>query len=142
MVVLLNCQILLAQSKGKRVIIAHASMSPPTLPLWIAAEKGFYAKEKVDVTLVFVRGSPVLLSGMASDEIQAGYTGGTAVLSAASRGLDLQIVANTRSKLTYDIVTRPDVKKPTDLRGKVFGVQAIGGTVWMSAILGTSWIRP
>jgi ABC-type nitrate/sulfonate/bicarbonate transport system substrate-binding protein len=38
--------------------------------------------------------------------------------------------------LTYTLIARPDIKKPEDLRGKRLGVQAIGGSVWMGAVLG------
>ena len=39
------------------------------------------------------------------------------------------------NRVTYDLVARPGIKTPEDLRGKKFGVQSIGGTVWMGAIL-------
>lgn len=133
---LLPITLVFAQTSKEPLVIAHAAMSPPVLPLWIAVEKGFFQKEGLDITLVFVRGSPVLQAALHSGSIHAGVTGGTAALSATSGGLELQIVANTRSKLTYDIVAKPEIKGPSDIRGKIFGVQAIGGTVWMGALLG------
>jgi len=133
-------RLVLAQPARERVIVAYAAMNATVLPLWFAVEKGFFDGEGLDVQLVFIRSSPTMLSAIVSGDIQAAYTGGTAVLSAAARGLDLQIVANTRSKLTYDIVARPEIKKPADLRGKVFGVQALGGTVWMGAVLGLEYL--
>lgn len=131
---------LLAQTSRERVIVAYAAMNPVVLPLWIAVEKGFFDSEGLDLQFIFIRSSPTMLSAIVSGDIQAAYTGGTAALSGAARGLDLQIVANTRSKLTYDIVARPEIKKPADLRGKVFGVQALGGTVWMGGILGLEYL--
>ena len=92
--------------------VAHAAMSPPVLPLWIAADKGFLAKEGIDARLVFIRGSPVLLSSMACGVVQAGYTAGTAVLSAVARGLDLQVIASVSSRLSHDIVARPEIINP------------------------------
>ena len=73
---------------------------------------------------------------MASGDIQISFTGGTAVLGAAAGGMDLKILANFTSRITYDLVARPQIKSPEDLRGKRFGVQSIGGMVWMGAILG------
>jgi ABC-type nitrate/sulfonate/bicarbonate transport system substrate-binding protein len=37
--------------------------------------------------------------------------------------------------VTYDVVAKRNIKTPEDLKGKIFGVQSIGGTVWMGAIL-------
>ncbi|HEU4345426.1 MAG TPA: ABC transporter substrate-binding protein [Candidatus Binatia bacterium] len=76
-----------------------------------------------------------LVAALTSGDIQVGYTGGTAVLGAAARGSDLKILAAFTNRVTYDVVARPGIKTPEDLRGKIFGVQSIGGTVWMGAIL-------
>jgi ABC-type nitrate/sulfonate/bicarbonate transport system substrate-binding protein len=42
----------------------------------------------------------------------------------------------TKMIVAYDLVTRPDIKRVEDLRGKRFGVTSIGGTLWMGAVLG------
>jgi ABC-type nitrate/sulfonate/bicarbonate transport system substrate-binding protein len=57
------------------------------------------------------------------------------VLGAAASGSDLKILAAFTNRVTYDVVARKGIKTPEDLRGKIFGVQSIGGTVWMGAIL-------
>ena len=122
-----------AQTKVK---IAHATMRPQVGPLWVAQDQGFFTKYGIDPNTIFVRGSPIMLAAMMAGEIQIGYTGGTAVLGAAVGGADLKILASFTSRVTYDLVARPEIKSPEDLRGKRFGVQSIGGTVWMGAILG------
>ena len=38
------------------------------------------------------------------------------------------------------MIARPELKKAEDLRGKRFGVQAIGGSVWMGAVLGLEYL--
>jgi NitT/TauT family transport system substrate-binding protein len=72
---------------------------------------------------------------MASNEIEVGYTGGTAVIGSVASGSDLKVLSALTNRVTYDLVTRPGIKSAEDLRGKKFGVQSIGGTVWMGAIL-------
>jgi ABC-type nitrate/sulfonate/bicarbonate transport system substrate-binding protein len=57
------------------------------------------------------------------------------VIGAAAGGSDLKLLAALTNRVTYDLVARKDIKRPEDLRGKTFGVQSIGGTVWMGAIL-------
>jgi len=119
-----------------KVNIAHASMTPRNAPLWVAQDQRFFTKYGIDPEIIWVRSAPVSLAAMASGEIQIAQTGGTAVLGAAAGGVDLKILANFTSRITYDLVARPEIKSLEDLRGKRFGVQAIGGTVWMGAILG------
>jgi ABC-type nitrate/sulfonate/bicarbonate transport system substrate-binding protein len=76
------------------------------------------------------------VAALTSGDMQVGFTGGTAVLGAATAGLDLKILAVFTNRVTLDLVARPGIKNVEDLRGKRFGTAAIGGTLWMSAILG------
>jgi len=124
-----------AAAAGKKLVIAYAAMNARVCPLWAPRERGFFAKYGFDAEPLFVRGAPTLVSAMASNEIEIGYTGGTAVIGAVAAGSDLKVLASLTNRVTYDLVARPGIKSPEDLRGKTFGVQSIGGTVWMGAIL-------
>ncbi|TAJ88774.1 ABC transporter substrate-binding protein, partial [bacterium] len=130
----------LAASAPSKIVIAHAAMNARVLPLWVAKEQGFFAKYGAPSEVIFIRQAPTLVAALTSGDIQIGYTGGTAVLGAAAGGADLKILAAFTNRVTYDLVVRPGIKTPEDLRGKKFGVQSIGGTVWMGAILGLEYL--
>lgn len=125
-----------AASAAKRIVVAYAAVNARTGPLWVAKEQGFFAKNGIDADPIFVRTAPTLVAALSSGDIDIGYTGGTAVLGAAAGGADLKILASFTNRVTYDLVARPGIKSIEDLKGKRFGVQSIGGTVWMGAILG------
>jgi NitT/TauT family transport system substrate-binding protein len=120
---------------GKKIVIAYAAMNARVCPLWAPRERGFFSKYGFDAETLFVRGAPTLVAAMASNEIEVGYTGGTAVIGSVASGSDLKVLSALTNRVTYDLVTRPGIKSAEDLRGKKFGVQSIGGTVWMGAIL-------
>jgi len=120
---------------GKKVVIAYAAMNARVAPLWVARERGFFAKYGVNADTIFVRGAPTLVAAMAANEIDVGYTGGTAVVGAVANGADLKVLSAFTNRVTYDLMVKPGIKTPEDLRGKRFGIQSIGGTVWMGAIL-------
>jgi ABC-type nitrate/sulfonate/bicarbonate transport system substrate-binding protein len=124
-----------AASSAAKSIIAHAAVNARVLPLWMAKEQGFFNKYGVPADMIFIRQAPTLVAALTSGDIQIGYTGGTAVLGAAASGSDLKILAAFTNRVTYDLVAKKNIKSPEDLRGKIFGVQSIGGTVWMGAIL-------
>ena len=125
-----------AGSVPTKMIVAYASISPRVAPLWVAQEQGFFKKNGIEAELIFVRGAPTLVAALTSGDMDIGYTGGTAVLGASAAGIDLKILAVLTNRVTYDLVTRPDIKRVEDLRGKRFGVTSIGGTLWMGAVLG------
>jgi NitT/TauT family transport system substrate-binding protein len=124
-----------AAAPPKHVVIAYAAMNARVAPLWVARERGFFTKYGIDAETIFVRGAPTLVAAMQSNEIDIGYTGGTAVVGAVANGADLKVLAAFTNRVTYDLMVRPGIKTAEDLRGKKFGIQSIGGTVWMGAIL-------
>jgi NitT/TauT family transport system substrate-binding protein len=124
-----------AASASKQVVIAHAAMNARVAPLWVARDRGFFSKYGIDAETIFVRGAPTLVAAMQSNDVDVGYTGGTAVVGAVANGADLKVLSAFTNRVTYDLMVKPGIKTPEDLRGKKFGIQSIGGTVWMGAIL-------
>ena len=119
-----------------KITIGVAAMSPRTIPLLIAQEQGLFGKQGIDARIVLIKGAPTLVASLISGDIEVGYTGGTAVLGAASQGLYLRIVSSISSKLTHSMIASPNFKTAEQLRGKRFGIQSIGGSTWMHTILG------
>jgi NitT/TauT family transport system substrate-binding protein len=128
-------------SAGRTLVLAHAAMNARVAPLWVARERGFFAKYGISADTIFVRGAPTLVAAMAANEIDVGYTGGTAVVGAVANGADLKVLSAFTNRVTYDLMVKPGIKTPEDLRGKKFGIQAIGGTVWMGAILALEHLK-
>lgn len=125
-----------AASTANKLAIGHVLLNARAAPLWVAKEQGFFAKHGLNVEIILVRGSPILAAAMSSGDIEMGFTGGTAVMGAAVGGADLKLLANFTGRLTQDLIVRPGIRTPQDLRGKKLGIVSIGGTTWMVAILG------
>src|SRR5918992_2651533 len=128
--VVLTPALLIAASE---VVIGYANISARVSPLWIAQEKGFFTKFGVNVQQVYMPGSPVMIASMASGQVHLANSGGTAALGAAAGGVDLRVIGTFTSRIPFDLVVRPNIKHPKDLRGKRVGVQVIGGTAAMAA---------
>ena len=123
---------------SREVVITHASMSTSAIPLWVAQRQDFFGKYGVKSKVVWVRGNPAQIATLASGETQIAYGGATTALAAAVGGKELQMVASLSSRENLDLVARPGINSPKDLRGKRFGIQSIGGGVWKTA---TVWLE-
>ena len=128
-----------AAAAKPKVVIAHAAMNFRVAPLWIAQDQGFFAKYGIDSEIIYTRGGPTLLAGMVSGDIQIGWTAST-IIAPIAEGADFVIVAGFNNRVTDDLVVRPSIKRPEDLRGKRLGVQSIGGGGWMGAMLGLEYL--
>ncbi len=125
-----------ATASSTKVIIGHAAVNPRVVPLWIAQEQGFFAKNGLEAEVVFIRTGPILISALTAGRINIGYGAGEApVLAAAASGADVKLIAAFTSRFNHDVVARPGITKFQDLKGKRFGVQSIGGGMWTRAML-------
>jgi len=118
-----------------RLVIGYASTTPRLMPLWVARDEGFFAKYGIESEPVLFRNGANLVTGMAAGDIQIGRTAGAAVLSAVAAGHDLKMLATFSSRNSYDVVTRPNIKRPEDLRGKRLAINSVGGGTWIGAML-------
>jgi NitT/TauT family transport system substrate-binding protein len=125
---------------AQKIAISFAGVNPRQTPLWIAQEHGLFAKHGVDTDVVFIRTGPIQVAAVSSGATQLAYSGPASILGATSSGTDLRMLASFTNRLTYTMIARPELKKAEDLRGKRFGVQAIGGSVWMGAVLGLEYL--
>jgi ABC-type nitrate/sulfonate/bicarbonate transport system substrate-binding protein len=75
---------------------------------------------------VFIRGSSASLAALMADEIQFLYCAADATLPALAAGVDVKLVAAPLIKLPYVLVTRKEIRRVEDLKGKSLGVARAG----------------
>jgi NitT/TauT family transport system substrate-binding protein len=118
-----------------KLTIGHSTINPRVSPLWIAQEKGFFQKYGIDATSVFIRNTPLMIAGMKAGTIPIAYGGGSGILGASVTESDLRVLATFTGKMTNNVVARPGIKTAKDFRGKILGIQGVGGTNWLAALL-------
>ncbi len=118
-----------------KLTIGHSTINPRVSPLWIAQEKGYFQKYGIDATSIFVRNTPLMIAGMKAGTIPIAYGGGSGILGASVTESDLRVLATFTGKMTNNVVARPGIKTAKDLRGKILGIQGVGGTNWLAALL-------
>ena len=116
--------LLAATAHAAPVRIAYSSISGAMLPLWVAKDKKLFDKYGIDVELTYIRG--VAIEAMLSGEVQFVRASPPAVVRASMRGADLAIIANTINVAVFSLMTKPEIRKPEDLRGKKVGVTNLG----------------
>ena len=104
-----------ANAAQARLVVAYSSINPNSSQLEIARVQGFYRKYGLEPEIILVRSSATASAGLAAGNIHFGFIGGSALLNAAAEGLPLKMLASFDAQLTYDIVTRPEIKNVNDL---------------------------
>ncbi len=125
-----------AVATEKVVICALTFVS--SAPLFIAADKGYYAAEGLDAELKFFRAAQPVAVGIASGDCDFGVTGFTAgFFNLAAKGALKVIGAQSREEPGFDFVGfiasnqayEAGLKSVTDLPGHSVGMTQVGSTM-------------
>ena len=117
-----------------KLTVGYTPISGAALPFFIAVEEKIFQIHGLEVSPVFMGGSPLINSGILAGEFPIGYTAGGAVISSRLAGSDLIAIASPLSVLTIDAWAKPDIKSVSDIRGKRIGVTRIGAATHFAAL--------
>ena len=114
---------------GERLLsmrISTCAVSGGFVHLYAAMDNGLFDKYGFKFENVFIRGSSQNLSALAADEVQFTFCAADALIPGIAAGLDVKIVASPLVKLPYVLVTRKEIRRPEDLKGKSLGIARAG----------------
>lgn len=126
-----------AQKEFRQTHITIAQPGPispsVSLPLIVAQEHGLFAKYGLETRLIGAFPGAARLIGK---EAEFGYFGSAAILLAITEhATDLRILsAINNGRISFQLVTKAEIRKPEDLRGKRFGVFSVGTGIWVATI--------
>jgi NitT/TauT family transport system substrate-binding protein len=121
---LVTCSFAQGVAHAAPIRIAYSSISGAMLPLWVAKDLKLFDKYGVDVELTYIRG--VAIEALLAGEVQFVRASPPAVVRSTLRGADLAIIANTINVAVFSLMTRPEISRPEDLKGKKIGVTNLG----------------
>jgi NitT/TauT family transport system substrate-binding protein len=106
--------------------VSTCAVSGGFIHLYTALDNGLFDKYGIKLENVFIRGSAQNLTALATDEVQFTYCASDAIIPGMAAGIDAKIVASPLVKLPYVLVTRKEVRRPEDLKGKALGIARAG----------------
>src|SRR5688572_5944627 len=123
---LLPVRQVLAASTSMRVL--YPSFGGTWATPWIAKEAGYFSAEGLDVELIRVGGSTRMVAAMLGGSAPIIQAGAAAAIAATAAGSDVVIIAATGNVSPFRLMARPEIKQPSDLKGKRAGITTFGST--------------
>jgi ABC-type nitrate/sulfonate/bicarbonate transport system substrate-binding protein len=118
-----------ATAQTKLTIVTFAGAT--NLPIWVALEKGFFAKEGLDVTHEITRGSSPAMQGLMDGKYQFATSAlDNTIAIAEGQGdvkfdnFDVVAIMGVHSGMNK-IMTRPEIKSYADIKGKAIASDAL-----------------
>ena len=122
----------------EKLVAGYSSISPSELTLITASKTGLFEKYGLDVSTVYLGGSTRIVQAMISGDVQIGQIGGSAVLFGKAAGIDTVFIATIINSMAAQIMSRPEIKQTSDLKGKAVGVTRRGANTDYWARFGLS----
>jgi NitT/TauT family transport system substrate-binding protein len=112
--------------RSMSVRIATCAVSGGFAHLYTALDNHLFDKYGFKVENVYIRGSGPSLAALSADEIQFLYCAADATIPSLAAGVDVKLVAAPLVKLPYVLITRKEIRRLEDLKGKSLGVARPG----------------
>src|ERR1043166_4722012 len=110
--------------------LAFSSFSASSAAYFTAIEEKLFERRGINLTYVYIASSAVVLPAVLTREVDVANLSGEAVVRAYHQGAkNLTIIATPVDKFTFSLFTKPEIKAPQDLRGKILGVTRFGGSL-------------
>ena len=104
----------------------YSAISADQLPAWIAKETGIFKKNGLDIQLIYFTGGTTAVQALVSGEVPISQVAGPAVVNSALAGSDIVMVAGGATSLDYWLMSRPEIKRPEQLKGGSVAISAFG----------------
>jgi len=106
--------------------VGYSAVSEEQLPAWIAKESGIFEKNGLDVQLIYFTGGTTTVQALVSGEVPISQVAGPAVVNSALAGSDIVIIAGGATSLDYWLMSKPEIKRPEQLKGGSVAISAFG----------------
>ena len=109
-----------------RVRFAYPAKSLNYLPITMGRDKGMFQAEGIDLQMVLVA-STIQVAALTTGDID--FSGAQSqVMAGAARGLPVKVVGFLTIKPSFWLMSKPEIRTMSDLKGKIIGITAIGSS--------------
>lgn len=107
--------------------ISYSAVNATQALLWVAQEKGFFAKHGLEGELLYINSGTMNIAALIGGSVQIAG-GGPVSIEARLRGIKLLILGNPLPWLASNLIVHPDIKGIPDLAGKLAGISRFGSS--------------
>jgi NitT/TauT family transport system substrate-binding protein len=115
-------------AEATRFLVSYGGTAGYQLPLWVNKELGFSKKYGVDLEIILIQAGSPNIQALLGGSLQLTQTAASSAVIGATRGAPVVIVATLENKLPMQLISRPEIKEPQQLRGKTIGINRFGGS--------------
>jgi ABC-type nitrate/sulfonate/bicarbonate transport system substrate-binding protein len=110
------------------VRVGYGGIAGYQLPLWVVKEAGISRKYGIEIEPLLIAGGALNMQALVAGSLQMSQNSASSAIQGALRGAPIVLIATLENKMPFQIVARPEIKDPQQLKGKRIGIQRFGGS--------------
>jgi ABC-type nitrate/sulfonate/bicarbonate transport system substrate-binding protein len=113
-------------SQSTRLNVGYSAASADQLPAWVAKDSGIFAKNGLDVDLIFFTGGTTAILALVSGDVPITQVSGPPLVNSAFAGSEAVFVAAGIISLNYVLMGKPGIKTAEQLKGGTVAISRFG----------------
>lgn len=113
-------------AQAEKIRACYSAVAGNMTPLWLAKEKGFFAKYGQDVDLTLIQAGSTAAAAMLSGDAPFCMITGPTVIQSRLSGSDLVMIAGITNSFDFTFFGAKDIKSIEHLKGKKIGISRFG----------------
>jgi NitT/TauT family transport system substrate-binding protein len=109
-----------------RVRLGWAAMTASHTPLWVAQEKGFFAKQGLLIEPIFFSAGPPAMQALVAGDLDIVVTSAPNVVNPRLGGADTVMILSIIPTFIDHIISAPNITSSEQLKGKIGSVNRFG----------------
>ena len=118
-----------AAEPARKIRVVFTSLSGSMAPPWVAREAGIFKKHGLEVEVIATPSGVEGMNALIAGEVGFLQISGGTTVGAAVGGADVMVIATTIATLVQNLVVRPEIEKPEQLKGKTLGISRFGTSI-------------
>lgn len=106
--------------------------------VYVAYEEGFFKKNGLDVELIHIPSSSRGIQSILAGDLAFSYMDGLNAVQANLKGAGVALVAGATNRFVFSLMSRPEIKRVSDLKGKKIGITRIGSSTHTAGLYALS----
>ena len=115
-----------SSAQPTRLNVGYSAVSADQLPAWVAKETGIFAKNGLDVQLIFFTGGTTAILALVSGDVPVTQVSGPGLVNSALAGSEAVFVAAGITSLNYVLMGKPGIKTAEQLKGGTVAISRFG----------------
>ncbi len=117
-----------ASAQLTKLNVGYVGINSDNVIAWVAKEAGIFAKNGLDVQLIYFAGGSTSVMALVSGESPIIQTGAPPIVNAVLGGSDPVMIAGGVVTLDYWLLSRPEIKTPEQLKGGAVAISRFGSS--------------